>query len=74
MDMENRDYADYCFGVDLADVDPDINEIISLEEERQARKFVFIPSESIAPKAVRQALGSVFNYSPIARSAKSPPI
>ncbi|NIO71533.1 MAG: glycine cleavage system aminomethyltransferase GcvT [Anaerolineae bacterium] len=59
--MENQDYADYCFGVDLADIDPDISEIISLEEERQARKFVFIPSESIAPKAVRQALGSVFN-------------
>jgi glycine hydroxymethyltransferase len=59
--MANQDYADYCFGVDLADIDPDISEIISLEEERQARKFVFIPSESIAPKAVRQALGSVFN-------------
>ena len=59
--MAHQDYADYCFGVDLADIDPDISEIISLEEERQARKFVFIPSESIAPKAVRQALGSVFN-------------
>jgi hypothetical protein len=52
MNMENKDYAGYCLGVDLADIDPDISEIISLEEERQARKFVFIPSESIAPKAV----------------------
>ncbi|HEX9117067.1 MAG TPA: serine hydroxymethyltransferase, partial [Anaerolineae bacterium] len=35
--------------------------MIGFEEERQARKLIMIPSEAIAPKAVRQALGSVFN-------------
>jgi glycine cleavage system T protein len=42
-------------------VDPDTDLIIGFEEERQARKLIMIPSESMAPKAVRQALGSVFN-------------
>ena len=42
-------------------VDPDIDAIIEYEEERQARKLILIPSESMAPQAVRQALGSVFN-------------
>jgi glycine hydroxymethyltransferase len=42
-------------------VDPDIDAIIGREEERQTRKLILIPSESMAPKAVRQALGSVFN-------------
>ncbi len=59
--MTEQGYSDYCFGVDMADIDPDIEHIIDLEEERQARKLVMIPSESIAPKAVRQALSSVFN-------------
>ena len=40
---------------------PTPNAIIGYEEERQARKLIMIPSESIAPLAVRQALGSVFN-------------
>jgi glycine hydroxymethyltransferase len=53
-------YSDF-FNVDLAQVDPDTDAIIGFEEERQARRFVLIPSESMAPLAVRQALGSVFN-------------
>jgi glycine hydroxymethyltransferase len=48
-------------GADLTSVDPDIDHIVALEEERQARHIILIPSESIAPLAVRQALGSVFN-------------
>jgi glycine cleavage system T protein len=58
--MSNEQYADF-FNVDISQVDPDTDSIIGFEEERQARRFVLIPSESIAPLAVRQALGSVFN-------------
>jgi glycine cleavage system T protein len=59
--MPNKEYWDAFLGVDLDQVDPDIDLIIDFEEERQARKLIMIPSESMAPKAVRQALGSVFN-------------
>jgi len=57
---KSEEYRDF-FGRDLSEVDPDTDLIIGFEEERQARRFIFIPSESICPKAVRQALGSVFN-------------
>ena len=55
------DYWDRFLGADIGLIDPDIHAIIGHEEERQARKLIMIPSESMAPKAVRQALGSVFN-------------
>ncbi len=58
--MSDANYSDF-FNVDISEVDPDTHSIIGFEEERQARRFVLIPSESIAPLAVRQALGSVFN-------------
>ena len=56
-----NEYWDLFLNTDLGLVDPDIDDIIGFEEERQARKLIMIPSESMAPKAVRQALGSVFN-------------
>jgi glycine cleavage system T protein len=59
--MPHHEYWDKYLGADLGAVDPDIDAIIEFEEERQARKLIMIPSESIAPLAVRQALGSVFN-------------
>ncbi len=59
--MSNREYWETYLGADLGVVDPDIDAIIDFEEERQARKLIMIPSESLAPLAVRQALGSVFN-------------
>jgi glycine hydroxymethyltransferase len=59
--MSDQAYWDLFFGVDLERVDPDTDLIIGFEEERQARKLIMIPSESMAPRAVRQALGSVFN-------------
>ncbi len=59
--MSDKDYWDSYLGVDLDQVDPDLDLIIGFEEERQARKLIMIPSESMAPKAVRAALGSVFN-------------
>jgi glycine cleavage system T protein len=59
--MSDQEYWDAFLGVSLDQVDPDTDLIIDCEEERQARKLIMIPSESMAPKAVRQALGSVFN-------------
>ena len=58
--MDDRHYSDF-FNLGLADVDPDTDQIIGFEEERQTRRFILIPSESLTPLAVRQALGSVFN-------------
>ncbi len=59
--MPDSEYWDVYLGADLGVVDPDVDAIIDFEEERQARKLIMIPSESMAPLAVRQALGSVFN-------------
>ena len=58
---QGEEYSDLFFGVEIGAIDPDIERIIGFEEERQARKLIMIPSESIAPRAVREALGSVFN-------------
>ncbi len=44
----------------LAQVDPEIEQLISLEEERQRKKIILIASESICHPAVRRALDSVF--------------
>lgn len=48
------------FHRDLRSLDPAVAGLIDYEQERQARKLILIPSESQAPGAVRQALGSVF--------------
>jgi len=58
--MPDKAYHDIFWSADVADVDPDIDRIIRLEEERQARRIILIPSESFCPLPVRQALGSVF--------------
>ncbi len=52
--------ADFLFRGDLAELDPAVAELIEHEADRQARKLILIPSESAAPQAVREALGSVF--------------
>ncbi len=59
--MPRQDYWDKFLGEEIADIDPDLDNIIDFEQERQARKLIMIPSESMAPRAVRAALGSVFN-------------
>ena len=48
------------FTTTLQTLDPDVHDLIGYEAERQARKIILIPSESQAPEAVREALGSVF--------------
>jgi len=52
--------ADFLFRGKLADIDKDVDELIQLETERQVRKLILIPSESTAPQAVRESLGSTF--------------
>ena len=45
---------------DLEMIDPGLFELIQLEEERQARRLIMIPSESLAPDVIREVIGSVF--------------
>ena len=58
MAQENEDYV---FEKDLSDMDPEVDRIIRLESERQARKIILIASESICPRPVRVALASSFS-------------
>ena len=51
---------DFLFRGSLEDLDPAVYELTQLEAERQYRKLILIPSESTAPMAVREALGSAF--------------
>ena len=52
--------SDHLFRGSLEELDPDVYELTQLEAERQARKLILIPSESQAPLAVRDAMGSAF--------------
>ncbi len=52
---------DFLFRGDLADLDPDVTDLINLEAERQALRLIMIPSESTIPWAVREALTSPFH-------------
>ncbi len=51
--------TDYLVRGALAAVDPAVAELIQHEHARQYAKLIMIPSESTAPAAVREALGSV---------------
>ena len=52
---------DFLFRGDLADLDPDVAALVALEEIRQAKRLILIPSESSVPASVRQAVGSAFH-------------
>jgi glycine hydroxymethyltransferase len=52
--------TDFLVRGSLADLDPDVYQLTQLEAERQARKLILIASESQAPLAVRDAMGSAF--------------
>jgi glycine hydroxymethyltransferase len=52
--------TDFLFRGSLADLDPAVAELSEIEAERQSRKLILIPSESTAPLAVREALGTAF--------------
>ena len=48
--------SDYLYRGTIADLDPDLGELLQIEAERQFRKLILIPSESTAPIAVRNTL------------------
>jgi len=52
---------DYLVRGKLKEIDPSLYELIRIEEERQYRRLILIPSESSTPKVVRRALGSGFH-------------
>lgn len=52
--------TDFLFRGSLSDFDPELLELTEIEAERQFRKLILIPSESTAPIAVREALGTAF--------------
>ncbi len=54
--------SDFLFRDPLRKTDPELFGLIGCEAERQARKLVMIPSESIAPPAVHEAVASVFSH------------
>ncbi len=55
----NHNHNDFLFREDISSIDPEVQALIKLEEERQVRKLIFIPSESTAPWSVRNSLSSV---------------
>ncbi|HOU12326.1 MAG TPA: glycine cleavage system aminomethyltransferase GcvT [Anaerolineae bacterium] len=54
--------SDFLFHDALREVDPELADLIGYETERQARKLVMVPSESLAPYAVHEALASSFSH------------
>jgi len=59
--VSTETFIDYYLRKALEDIDPEVKKLIDFEQERQTRKIVMIPSESICPAPVLEALGSVFN-------------
>ncbi|MCJ7696558.1 MAG: glycine cleavage system aminomethyltransferase GcvT [Anaerolineaceae bacterium] len=52
--------SDFLINDELENLDPQVFSLTEYESERQARRLIMIPSESTAPKAIRQALSSSF--------------
>jgi glycine cleavage system T protein len=59
--MTDRPDSPYLFRGKLAETDADVDKIIGIEEERQARKIIMIASESICWPAVREVMASSFS-------------
>lgn len=58
--MSKSSDQDFLFRGGVGDFSPFVSDLIRWEDERQARKLIFIPSQSYVPGAVREALGSRF--------------
>src|SRR5215213_1758038 len=54
-------HKDFLFRGEMAELDPDVAELIKHETARQAQYLIMIPSESTVPEAVREALSSAFH-------------
>lgn len=52
--------ADFVFEGSLSEVDPALADLLDREEARQQHTIILIPSESMAPDAVRTAMSSTF--------------
>jgi glycine hydroxymethyltransferase len=57
----SKQMSDFIFHGALEDLDPAVYELTHLEAERQANRLILIPSESLTPPAVREALASAFH-------------
>lgn len=53
-------YKEFIFEGSLAEQDPDLHHLLTHEDQRQAETIILIASESMAPTAVREAMGSTF--------------
>ncbi len=53
---------DFLFRKPLAELDPELATLVGYETERQARKLIMVPSESLAPLAVHEASASSFSH------------
>ncbi len=51
---------DFIFRETAEELDPELSQLVSLEDRRQQEKIILIPSESIAPPAVRYLMSSNF--------------
>ena len=58
--MTKASYDDYLFRKEIGEISSFMSDLIRWEDERQARKLIFIPSQSYVPQAVRDALGTRF--------------
>ncbi|NOZ86517.1 MAG: glycine cleavage system aminomethyltransferase GcvT [Deltaproteobacteria bacterium] len=54
--------ADRILGLGLEEMDPFMSRLEGIEKQRQARKIILIASESISPKAVKDALAGSFSH------------
>ncbi|MBN1260257.1 MAG: serine hydroxymethyltransferase, partial [Anaerolineae bacterium] len=54
--------TDYLFREPLSELDPELAALIGYETERQARKLIMVPSESLSPRAVHEAVASAFAH------------
>ncbi len=54
--------SDYFPHATLEEIDPQINQMIQHEVDRQNKKIIMIASESMCPKAVREAIASELAY------------
>ena len=52
---------DFLFRGSLQQLDPQLAELAEIEAERQYRKLILIASESTAPRAVLESLGTNFH-------------
>ncbi|MCJ7717078.1 MAG: glycine cleavage system aminomethyltransferase GcvT, partial [Anaerolineales bacterium] len=51
---------DFLFRQQIEEISPFVSDLIHWEDERQARKLIFIPSQSYVPQSVRDALSTRF--------------